>query len=228
MSARCSLAIVLLALCAQLGWSAYRPAVQAEHQRALPGAPDIRMLRFAAGGDDLAMSRFLMLWLQAFDGGPDGGMSLRELDYDVLRGWLARIADLDPRSRYPMLAASQVYGAVEDPARVRTMLDFVHERFLREPDRHWPWLAHAALSARHRLHDLPLALQYARALRERTAPGSLPPWATQLETWFAQDMNELHSARALTGGLIESGRITDPQELKLLERRLRELERKIP
>jgi len=227
MSARRSVAVLLLALCAQLAWSAYRPALQAQ-QRTLPGAPSAHVLRLAAGGDEPALARVLMLWVQAFDGGRHGGVPLRALDYHALRGWLGTVADLDPRSRYPLLAASQVYGAVDDPALVRLMLDFVHQRFLREPGRHWPWLAHASITARHRLHDLPLALRYARDLRQRTPAAALPVWATQLEAWFAQDMNELDSARALIGGLIESGRVRDARELRLLERRLQELERQLP
>lgn len=227
MNTRRSLATLLLALCAQLAWSAYRPALHAKHG-VLPSAPSSGVLRVAAGGDELALSRVLVLWLQAFDGGPDGGMPLRALDYHGLRDWLGIVADLDPRSRYPLVAASQVYAAVDDPARVRLMLDFVHARFLREPERNWPWLAHAAITARHRLDDLPLARRYARELRERTPPAALPLWAAQLEAWFAQDMNELDSARALIGGMIASGRIRDPRELRLLERRLQELERKIP
>lgn len=227
MSTRASFAVLLLALCAQLAWSAYRPALHVQ-QRALPATPASGTLRIAAGGDDVALSRLLMLWLQAFDGGPGGGMPLRALDYDAVRAWLAAVADLDPRSRYPLVAASQLYAAVDDPVRVRVMLDFVHERFLRDPDRNWPWLAHAAITARHRLHDLPLALRYARDLRTRTSPGQLPVWAAELEAWVAQDMNELDSARALIGALIASGRVTDPGELRLLERRLRELERQGP
>lgn len=227
MSERRSLAILALALVLQLAWSVFRPLPHTERQ-AMPSAPSTVVLRVAAGGDELAMSRILLLWLQAFDGGPNGGMPLRALDYHGLRDWLTAIADLDPQSRYPMLAASQVYAAVDDPARIRIMLDFVHARFRRDPDRNWPWLAHAALTARHRLHDLPLALRYAQELRGRTSPGVLPLWATQLEAWFAQDMNELDSARALIGGLIASGRITDPRELRLLEQRLQELERNAP
>lgn len=227
MNTRRSVAVLLLALCAQLAWSAYRPALQAR-DRELPGAPSAHLLLVASGGDELALARVLMLWLQAFDAGPAGGMPLRALDYHALRSWLGTVADLDPRSRYPLVAASQVYAAVEDPARVRIMLDFVHQRFLREPGRHWPGLAHAAVTARHRLHDLPLALRYARELRQRTPAGALPAWASQLEGLFARDMNELESTRALIGGLIDSGQIRDSHELRRLERRLQELERKLP
>ena len=41
------------------------------------------------------------------------------------------------------------------------MLEFVYREFLLDPNRRWPWLAHATVLAKHRLHDLPLALRYA-------------------------------------------------------------------
>ena len=41
---------------------------------------------------------------------------------------------------------------------------------------------------------------------------------------FARDMGELEAARILIGGLIHSGRITDPGEIRFLGARLAEIE----
>jgi hypothetical protein len=41
-------------------------------------------------------------------------------------------------------------------------------------------------------------------------------------------MSELDSARAVAGALLSDGTITDPNEIRLLEGRLRELERAAP
>ena len=41
------------------------------------------------------------------------------------------------------------------PARMRQALDFIFDAFAADPNRRWPALAHAALLAKHRLHDLP-------------------------------------------------------------------------
>ena len=224
MSSRPALAVLLVALGAQLAFASWR-AASPERTGGIAPPPPLPAVRMAALGDEVALSRLLMLGVLAADSGPDGGTPLRELDYAALRDWLERVADLDPRSAQPLLAASQVYAAVNDPARARVMLDFVHARFLRDPDRHWPWLAHAALTARHRLQEPARAASYARELRTLTSPGVLPLWAQELEAWFTADMNELETARALIGGLIESGRVTDSRELGLLERRLQELER---
>jgi hypothetical protein len=188
---------------------------------ALPPAPPAAVLRLASLGDAPVAARLVMLYLHAFD----TGIPLRELDYGRLAGWLDVALALDPRSRQPLVAAAQVYGAVADPARVRIMLDFVERAFAADPARRWPEMAQATLVARHRLHDMALARRYARAIRLR-APAA-PAWARQLELFILADMNELDSARAVAGALLAGGTITDPNEIAFLEGRLRELERTV-
>jgi hypothetical protein len=217
------LALLALALAAQLGWQASRPPPRAA-ARALPPPPPLAGLQLASLGEPLALSRATMLYLQAYDDQPGVSIAWRELDYGRLALWLQRVLELDPRSQYPLLAASEVYGAVSDPARSRLMLEFVYARFGEDPDRRWPWLAHAALVARHRLHDLPLARRYAQAIRLRATGPGVPAWARELEVFMAEDMNELDSARALIGGLIAGGQIRDPHELAFLAARLAELD----
>ena len=104
------------------------------------------------------------------------------------------------------------------------MLELIHEQFLLDPDRRWPWLAHAALLAKHRLKDLPLARRYAAAIDRHTTAADVPLWARQMQIFILEDMNELEAARIMLGGLLASGRITDPAELEFLKQRLHELE----
>jgi hypothetical protein len=103
------------------------------------------------------------------------------------------------------------------------MLEFVHEQFLLDPNRRWPWLAHAALLAKHRLHDLPLARRYAAAIDRHTTSPDVPLWARQMEIFILEDMNELEAARIMLGGLLASGKITDPAEIAFLKQRLEAL-----
>jgi len=219
--------LLALALLLQIAWQAsHRPAPP--HAEDLPPPPALATLQLASLGEPLALSRLTMLYLQGFDEQAGLSIAWRQMDYGRLRAWLARALELDPRSQYPLLAASEVYGAVNDPARVRLMLDFVYARFADDPNRRWPWLAHAALVAKHRLHDLPLARQYARALRLQATAPDVPPWARELEAFILEDMNETEAARLLIGGLINSGQITDPHELAFLARRLDALPRTPP
>jgi hypothetical protein len=213
---------VLLALAAQIGWQASQPSPHARAQ-ALPPPPSLAALQLAALGDPVALSKASMLYVQGFDEQAGVSIAWRELDYGRVIGWLQRVLELDPRGQYPLLAASEVYGAVSDPVRARQMLDFVYARYADDPNRRWPWLANAALVAKHRLHDLPLARRYAAAIREQATGPGVPPWARELEIFIAEDMNERDAARALIGGLLQSGQITDPHELQFLARRLDQL-----
>jgi hypothetical protein len=106
------------------------------------------------------------------------------------------------------------------------MTEFVYQQFAVDPNRRWPWLAHAAFVAKHRLKDLPLARKYAQALRLQATGPEVPAWVQQMEIFLMEDLNEFEGARVLLGGLLQSGRITDPNEIAFLSRRLEQLKAK--
>jgi hypothetical protein len=190
----------------------------------LPPAPRAAALRAVSLGEPAAIARVAMLYLQAFDLGAGNARPYQQLDFKVLAGWLQAILDADPRSGYPLFAAARIYAEVDDAARCRAMLEFVHQAFLADPNRRWPWLAHAALLAKHRLHDLPLARRYAADLQRLTSAPDVPLWAKQMEIFILEDMNELEAAKIMLGGLLHSGRLQDPAERRFLEQRLQEME----
>ena len=159
-----------------------------------------------------------MLYLQSFE--------VQTLDYQRLLAWLNAVLELDPRSQYPLFLAARVYAENADAARSRMAIQFVHEAFLNDPNRRWPWLAHAALLAKHRLKDLELARRYAQALERNTTSRDIPLWARQMEIFILEEMNELEAAKIMLGGLIESGTVTDPAELRFLRQHLEELEKR--
>jgi hypothetical protein len=222
---RIVVAFLALALAAQIALKiiAPRPGARAED---LHPAPGIGALRLASFGDPVALAKGLMLYLQAFDYQSGTRIPYRDLDYDRLEAWLARILELDPQGQYPLLAASRLYAEVPVEAKQRSMLEFVYRQFLLDPNRRWPWLAHATVIAKHRLHDLPLALRYARAIQSSATAADVPLWATQMEAFILEDMNELEAARLVIGGYIQSGRVKDPGELRFLDERLKELEKR--
>jgi len=187
----------------------------------------VQALRAASLGEPAALVRLAMLYLQAYDLGAGNALPYRRLDYARLVQWLRAILDTDPRSEYPLFAAARVYAEVDDPARCREMLAFVHQAFLEDPNRRWQWLAHAALLAKHRLQDLALARRYAADIARLTTDPSIPLWAKQMEIFILEDMNELEAARIMLGGLLATGGITDPQERRFLQGRLEELERRL-
>jgi hypothetical protein len=210
-------------LALQIAIQALRPPPAASAAD-LPPPPRAGALRAASLGEPAAAARLAMLYLQAFDLGAGNTRPYQQLDFKALAAWLRAILDTDPRSGYPLFAAARIYAEAADPARTRIMLEFVHQAFLEDPNRRWPWLAHAALLAKHRLKDLPLALRYAADLERLTTAREVPLWARQMRVFILEDMNELEAAKVLLGGLLHSGKLDDPAERRFLEQRLKELE----
>lgn len=219
--------IVLLfaGLAAQVAWQAWRAAPQAQLID-LPLAPSPLLLRAVSLGESELAARVAMLYLQAHDLRGDNPVSYQHLDYARLVDWLRTIVQIDPKSAYALFSAARIYAENADPVKCRTVLEFLHETFARDPERRWPWLAHAALVAKHRLGDLPLALRYARAVDSSVRDPRAPLWAKPMEIFILEDMNELEAAKIMLGGLISSGRVRDPSELRFLQARLRQLERR--
>lgn len=220
-----ALLLLTLGLGLQIAWHSSQPPRLAKAED-LPQSPSLSALRIASFGEPIALAKALMLYVQAFDNQPGISIPFRNLDYARVQEWLARILELDPPGQYPLLVASNIYGEVSDEPRQRQMLDFVYQKFLDDPNRRWPWLAHAAVLAKHRLKDLTLARKYARAIRLYATGSEVPLWAKQMEIFILEDMNELESAKVLIGGLLDSGKITDPHEIRFLEGRLKEIEAK--
>ena len=206
------------ALAAQLALHAGR-AVQTAGGAELEPPPGLAALRLASFGEREALARLLVLHVQSFD--------LDKVDYRHLVAWLRRLLELEPRSQYPLFLAARVYGESPDPARARLALDLAYQEFFVDPDRRWPWLAHAALLAKHRLGDLPLARRYASALQRHARAPDVPLWARQMEIFILEDMNELEAARIMLGGMLESGTLHDSAELRFLRQRLEELEARV-
>jgi hypothetical protein len=217
-------ALLALALALQLAWQVWQPPAPMRPQD-LPAPPDLDALRLISLGEPVALAKGLLIYLQSFDSQRGQVIALRRLDYDRVQAWLNASLALDPLSQYPLLLASRVYGELPgDEVRQRQMLSFVRQQFDADPNQRWPWLAHAVVIARHRLKDMPLAREYAAALRLKATGDKVPSWVGQMEILLLQDMNELETARILLGGLIHSGQVKEERELNFLKERLAEIE----
>jgi hypothetical protein len=219
---------IVFMLCATLATQVTYHALQPRPVpvvRAMPDAPPVRFLDLMSLGEQPALARVLMLWLQAFDYQPGVSVPFKALNYHRIIDWLDSILSLDPRSQYPLLSAARVYSEVPDNTKRRMMLDFVYKKFLEDPDHRWPWMAHAVFVAKHRIGDQKLALKYARAIRTHVTPGVAPYWAMQMELFVLADMGQVESAKVLLGGLLASGMIKDKRQLQFLQQRLNEEEK---
>lgn len=218
--------MLTLAITVQIGWHwVLRP--ESPTASDLPAPASTEVLRLASFGERAALARLAMVWLQAFDSRGDNAIPYQRLDYLRLTGWLRAILATDPRSEYPLFAAARVYAENLDPAKARLMLEFIAGEFDADPNHRWPALAHAALLAKHRLKDLPLARRYAAMVQQRASGESVPLWASQMEVFILEDMDELEAAKVMLGGMLAAGRIRDPDERRFLQGRLEEIERRL-
>ena len=214
------LGLLVIAFCMQVAWQALQPRPSARAE-VLPAPAPVAMLRAISLGEPMALAQLLTLYLQAFDNQPGISIPFGDLDYPRVIAWLEAVLGLDPVGQYPLLMASQLYAQVPAEAKQRLMLDFVHRAFLRDPDRRWRWLAHCAIVAKHRLRDMPLALNYADDIARRARAAS--NWARQMRIFILEDMGELDSATILLGGLLASGEVTDVREIHFLTQRLEQM-----
>ena len=190
-----------------------------------PGEPPpARATTLASLGEPVAAAYAMLLYAQTFDSQAGASVKLARLDLDAIGRWLDRALDLNPDSGYPLLLASRVYAESAAPAQARRLLDLVERRFREDPARRWPWLAHAVYLARHTLSDVPLALRYARSLREHAAAAGAPGWVGQIELLLLADTDQRQASEVLLGALIDSGKVTDPAERAFLLGRLKAAE----
>ena len=217
---RAALAALTVALCLQVGWQLAQPGPVARAD-ALETPPAVPALRAASLGEPIAFAQLLTLQLQAYDNQPGISIPFLALDYARVMAWLDSILSLDPAGQYPLMMAAHLYGQVPDPRKQREMCEFVHGRFIADPDRRWRWLAHCAIMAKHRLRDMRLALSYAGAITREARHAS--GWARQMQVFLLEDLGEREAATVLLGGLLAGGEVTDPKEIHFLSQRLEEL-----
>jgi hypothetical protein len=208
--------VLVFALALQGIWKFHEPSPEA-YARNLTNPPDPRWVKVWDMGENAFAGELLSLELFSHDEQPGVSLPYAALDYERVKAWMAVALELDPHNNNVLLAAAQVYSQVPDPKRVRIMLDFIHQQFLYDPDSRWPYLAHAALLARHRLKDINLALGFAKGL---STVKTAPDWARQMSLLLLSDMGEKAQAKILLGGLIASGTLKDEKEIAFLVNRI--------
>ncbi|MEZ5658845.1 MAG: hypothetical protein R3E83_10005 [Burkholderiaceae bacterium] len=212
-------------LAAQAAFSAHHPRQwRAEFS---PGPlPSLQALKLASAGESHMMATLLSLRLQTFDAQAGQTLTMRMLDGKRIGEWLDRIAGLAPAFRYPTFMASRIYAGTLPDEDARRLLQWLDGRFRENPQAHWAWQAFGVHLAKHRLGDLRLARALAFSLREKAPGTSIPQWARDLEFFLLTDLNELDAARALLGGLIDSGQLKDEKALRAMVETLEQAERR--
>ncbi len=212
-----------ITFCAQI--ASHHIEVKADRSiQNLHSPPSTSYLSILSMGEQSAIAKISLLWLQAFDSQSGVKIKYHELDYHKLTQWLEAILKLNPNSDYPLLLASQIYTMTPDLEKKMIMLEFVYAEFLQNPNKHWRWLSQCSLIAKHQLNDFNLAIKFAKAIRENATEA--PAWAKQMEALLLDDIGEYQAAQILLGGIISSKQVKDEKELIFLKKKLSEIEQK--
>jgi hypothetical protein len=127
---------------------------------------------------------------------------------------------MNPDSGYAAFLASRVYAATPDSDQLRKMVDLIERLFQANPELHWRRMTEASLLAKHRLVDLPRALQLAQQVAALPKSIALPYWARSMQVVLLDELNELESAQLLISSMLQDGQIDDPDEIRFLRNRL--------
>ena len=182
----------------------------------VPLPPPLLIAPAMALGDSQLFYRAAAFALQNM--GDEGGRVTPLADYDYARlgAWLDLLDRLDPEARYAPTLAAYYFGQTPDPEGLRRIVAYLSRVGARDPARNWRWLTHATYLARHRLHDLPLALAVARHLAG-LPEGEVPLWVRQMPAFVLAEVGEREAARDLMATILATDTNLSPDEAAVIE-----------
>jgi len=171
----------------------------------VPSPPPAALAPLLALGDDQLFYRGAAFGLQNMGDGGGRATPLAHYDYGRLEAWLRLLDELDPQADYAPTLAGYYFGQSPVPDDLRRIVAYLRTIGARDPARHWRWLAHAVYLARHRLHDVALALAVARHLAG-LAGTEAPLWVRQMPAFVLADVGEREAARDLLETILATDR----------------------
>jgi hypothetical protein len=208
--------LLLLALLAHGALAWHHRGLQAGWS-GVPEPPPAALAPLLTLGDEQLLYRSASFGLQNMGDGGGRTTPLRDYDYARLEAWLGLLDRLDPQASYAPTLAGLYFGQTPEPEDLRRIVRYLTAVGARDPTRHWRWLAHAVYLARHRLHDLPLALEVARHLAG-LAGAEAPLWVRQMPAFALAEVGEREAARDLLETILASEPNLAAREVALMRR----------
>jgi hypothetical protein len=152
--------------------------------------------------------------------GDTGGQTtpLRDYNYEKLGKWFKLLNELDPASNHVPMLAAYYFGATHSPKDAAVLVDYLGEIGQNPAGNKWRWLVQAIFLARHRVHDLHLALDLSYKLAKMQPVGdTLPEWARQMPAFVLQQQGDKQAARKIVEDLLMSSRRFHPNEVNFMK-----------
>lgn len=151
--------------------------------------------------------------------GNSGGQvtPIRDYDYQKLAGWFALLDGLDPASDHVPMLAAYYFGATTVPEDVGVVVDYLARAGDSPVGTKWRWLAHAVFLARHRMDNLPLALDLAYKLAKlQTVDDEMPLWARQMPAFVLSAGGDHEDARKIIENILLTAPDLHPNEVNFM------------
>ncbi|MFH1157892.1 MAG: hypothetical protein V1721_03280 [Pseudomonadota bacterium] len=168
-------------------------------------------------GDPEFSYRFLALVLQNLGNTGRDVVPLRSYDYEKLGRWFFLLHGLDPASDHVPMIAAYYFGGTRVPGDVAVVVDYLGVVGQLPVGEKWRWLAQAAYLARHRMHDLPLALKLAYRLSRMPGSDGFPQWARQMPAFILKEQGDREAARQMMEDMLVTEKTVHPEEINFMK-----------
>lgn len=183
----------------------------------VPPVPTRNGAQIMTLGDEQFSYRFGAITLQNL--GNSGGRvtAVKDYDYRRLGQWFWLLNDLDPASNHVPMMAAYYFGATQNPEDVAVVVEYLATVGQNPAGNKWRWLVHAVFLARHRMDNLPLALDLAYILSRMQPVGDvMPAWARQMPAFVLAEQGEKQSARKLIEEILMTATGLHPNEVNFM------------
>lgn len=184
----------------------------------VPPVPSPKAASLMALGDQQLAYRSGAMTLQNLGDGGGRVTPLKEYNYERLGDWFSTLDALDPAADHVPMIAAYYFGATRVPGDIRYIVDYLEKAGNSPVGQKWRWLAHAAHLARHRMDDMPRALDLAYMLARITPANGrpMPVWARQMPALLLGAQGEKEMARALIGQMLAGDDDLHPNEMNFM------------
>lgn len=196
-----SLIFVILLLCIQIAlWSQTRQVMP--KLGILDQLPSESTAKLASIADDQLYFRMAAIGLQNAGDSFGRFTALREYDYKLLLDWMIFMDKFDKSSHFLPAIGSYYYSNTQNKGDNKYVIQYLENRYDRNPVENWWWLSQGVHIALHRMEDRKLALRLAHKL-STTPYEKIPRWAQQMPAFILEQMGEREQALAVIKDLAE-------------------------
>lgn len=183
----------------------------------VPPATTVRGTMMMNMGDAQLAYRRNGLMLQNLGNQGGASTSLKEYNYDLLKGWFLLQDKLDPVANFTPYLAAYYFGATQNPeGQLGPLLDYLEEQGQRPEADKWRWLAQAVYLARYKKQDMARASELANRLSNLPI-ADLPMWAKAMPAFVSRAEGDKEAAYTIMMGILaSSAKSLNPYEIKLL------------